>query len=538
MTKKQLSLITGLTIAALILGLLISRRVWFRLDLTKNRAYTIAPVSRNLYTEIPDQIQITYYLSDKLSAVSPLPGEIQDLLREYAAYSHGKIRVTVRDPVKAGLTAAVERLGIRPNQIDTVERDQATTAIVYTGITIEYLDNIEALPLVFSLETLEYDLTSRIRSLIRGAKREIGVILGDSAKQWNNDYQYLNQVFVQSGFSVRVIPAGDEISDTLPALFVLGGTEDLDEWALYRIDRYIQGGGKVLFAVNSVYVNAQSNEQPRVMMDKGLLSMISLYGATVKPALVLDRAALNLSYRVPTDFGISLVEQIKYPLWIGVLESNGNTDHPLTGNFSGLDMFWTNPIELNPAEPVDAGPLFTSTGEAWLMTKDFAIDPRGASYLFEQELPDTKGVKILGATLTGKFPSYFAGLPKPKREWSEEELPDLPTEPKESRIIVIGNTEFAAHSYEYTSQLRDLNFLVTAADWLGNDDDIVTIRNRQGQHQLNKILDEKKRAQAMAFARAVNVMAVPFALVIVGIFMAWKRRSRAKQISGGREPAA
>ena len=63
MTKKQVTIITVLSIAAIVLGLLVSRRLWFRLDLTKNHTYTISGVSKNLYTEIPDQVRITYFLS-------------------------------------------------------------------------------------------------------------------------------------------------------------------------------------------------------------------------------------------------------------------------------------------------------------------------------------------------------------------------------------------------------------------------------------------------------------------------------------------
>ncbi|MDR2519150.1 MAG: GldG family protein [Spirochaetaceae bacterium] len=524
MTKKQFVLITGLTIAALVLGLLISRRVWFRFDLTKNRAYTMAPASRAIRSEIPDQVRITYYLSDKLSAMYPQPAEITDVLREYAAYSRGKIRLSVRDPVKAGLTSAVQQLGIRPTQLEITEEAEATSALVYTGIAIEYLDKVEVLPLVFSLETLEYDITSRIRALVRDAKREVGVIVGDAVKQWAADYEYLNLMLTQGGFSVRVIPAGDEIPDSLPALFVLGGAEDLDPWALYRIDRYIQCGGNVLFAVTSVSVNVQTNEG-RAVTDRGLLAMISRYGAEVKQALALDKAALLLTYQTPTPFGIALQQQIRYPHWIAA--QHGSKDNPLTANFSGLDLFWPNPLELNPPQGVDAQALFTTTGEAWLMTKDFAIAPQSAAYLFEGEAPDTKGVKTLGAVLTGAFPSYFAGQAKPAREGAGEELPAMPAEPKEARIIVIGNTEIAANtSYAYTSRLTDLNFLVTAAAWLGDDDDIIAIRTRQGQGQLNKIVDPEKRARAEAAAQVINLALAPLALVIAGLLAAWRRRRR------------
>ncbi|MDR3171996.1 MAG: GldG family protein [Treponema sp.] len=527
MTKKQVTIITVLSVTALILGLLISRRIWFRLDLTKNKAYTISAVSRNLYTEIPDQVRITYYISEKLSTIHPLPGEIEDLLREYAAYSRGKIRFTTRDPAKAGLVQVVEQLGIQPQQIQTVEQDQASVATVYSGIVIEYLDQLEVLPVVFSLDTLEYDLSSRIRSLVRGTEREAGVIVGDSYKQWTTDYQYLNQALSQSGYAIRLINGGDEIPDTLPFLFVIGGTEDLDEWALYRIDRYIQGGGKVLFALEGVFVNTQGNLDARVMTDKGLLAMVSFYGATVKPELVLDKAALTIQYQTAGPSGGIQIRMARYPHWIGILEEQGNQNHPVSARFGGLDLFWPSPLELNPPEGVEAEPLFTSSPEAWLMTKDFTTNP-DMSYLFEREAPDTKGVKLLGAALSGQFPSWFAEVPKPTREGVTEELPDLPAETKPSRIIVIGDTDVASQFMQYTRGQRNLDFLLQAAGWLGNDDDIIGIRNHQSQvGRLDKIIDPGKRAGAMVFSRIINVVFVPLGVIVIGVFLTWKRRVRA-----------
>ncbi|MDR2634288.1 MAG: GldG family protein [Treponema sp.] len=528
MTKQEVRIITALSVLALVLGLLLSRRLWFRIDLTRNHAYTIADVSRKLYTEIPDQIRITYYLSDKLAAMHPVPGEIEDLLREYAAYARGKIRFTRRDPAKTGLEQAVEQMGIQAQQIQTVERDQASVATVYTGIAIEYLDEVEVLPVVFSLETLEYDLTSRIRSLVRGQDREIGVIVGDTYRQWNQDYQYLNQSLAQSGFRVQLITGGDAIPDTLPVLFVLGGAEDLDDWALYRIDRYIQGGGKVLFALESVFVDTQGNLNARVMIDEGILSMVSWYGATVKPEMVLDRTALPLQYQTQSPSGAIQVHLIRYPHWIGVLPENANKQHPLGAQFGGVDLFWPSPIELNPPQEIRGEPLFTSSPEAWLQTKDFAADPVAGAFLFEQEAADTKGIKVLGAALSGTFPSYFGNQPKPLREGSTEELPDMPSEPRESRIIVIGDTDIASN---YTrGDPRNFDFLVKAASWLGNDDDIIGIRNRESLGgRLDKIVLEEKRLLAMVLARIINVVLVPLAVVVAGVCVAWKRRSRIRR---------
>jgi ABC-type uncharacterized transport system involved in gliding motility auxiliary subunit len=523
MTKRQTAVISLLTVLCLVLAVLISRRLWFRLDLTRNKAYTISAVSRGLYAEITDQVRITYYVSDRLAAAYPVPGEITDLLREYAAHSKGKIRLTLRDPAKAGLTQRVEQLGIIPQQIQSVERDEASFATVYTGIVIEYLDRTEVLPWVFALDTLEYDLTSRIRTLVRGSEREAGILLGSADKQWSTDYRYLNQVFIQSGFRLRQIAPGSEIPDALPVLFVFGGTEDMDDWDLYRIDRYIQGGGKVFFSLESVYVDSGSGLEARIMADQGLLAMVSFYGATVKPELALDRAALTIPYQTMSSSGLPQYRLVRYPHWVGVQGENGNPDNPITAGFGGVDMFWPNPIELNPPETVKGEILFSSTGDAWLQTKDFTIDPMG---FLEQEEPDTRGTKILAAALSGKFPSWFQGMPKPVREG--EELPDMPAEPRDSRIVVVGDADLGSTFIQATQSQRNLDFLLQAADWLGNDDDIIGIRNRLPQTgRLDRITDPVKRVKTMIFSRLLNMVIIPLAVIALGFLRAWRRRSAA-----------
>jgi ABC-type uncharacterized transport system involved in gliding motility auxiliary subunit len=526
MTKKQTWILTLLSLVCLVLALLISGRLWFRLDLTKNKAYTISPVSRSLYREIPDQVAITYFVSDKLFSIHPLPGEIEDLLREYSVNSRGKIRYTRRDPVKANLTDAVEQLGIQYRQIQSIEQNEAVFTNVYTGILIEYLDRAEVLPWVLSLDTLEYDLTSRIRALVRDSDRELGVLLADADKQWESDFRYLDQMLTMSGYRLRLLSAGEEIGDTLPVLFVLGGVEELDEWALYRIDRYIRQGGKVLFALEGVFVNAKGSLECRVKEDKGLLAMLASYGVSVEGALVLDRSALTLQYETAGPRGQRQIRLARYPHWIGVLGENGNPAHPLTAGFGGVDLFWASPLTLSPPEGVEGLPLFSSTPEAWLMTRDFNLNP-DAEYLFEQEAPDTRGAKVLAAALWGKFPSWFQDRPKPVREGSEEELPDMSGEAAESRIVVIGDADMGSG---FARDQRNLDFLIKTADWLGNDDDIIAIRNRQSQSgRLDRIQDPEKRLKTIGFAQFLNVAFIPLAVILAGVFRCGRRRGAGKE---------
>ncbi|MCL1928228.1 MAG: GldG family protein [Treponema sp.] len=536
MTKKQFSILTLLSILIMFLLILLSRRLWFRVDLTANKAYTLSPVSRNLHNEIDENVRITYYRSAKLLSFDPTSSEITDLLREYEARSRGKIQVTIKDPGTDFSEA--ERYGLIPQQLQNVGQDEASFSIIFSGIVIEYLNNFEVLTWVYSLDTLEYDVTSRIRSLVSGKRRELGVIAPEPQKTWSEYYSYLNYAFTGAGYSVVQLRPGEEIPDTLPVLFVFGGAEELDEYSLYRIDRYIQLGGRVFFGLESVDVDFFDTWEGRLKNDIGLLSMVSYYGITLEQGLVMDKASIPVPYR---DYSQQL-KLIRYPPWVTVMEDRGNKNHPLTTVFEGVDLFWACPLSFTLPETgkVKGEILFTSSPEAWLM-KDHYILRVEESSLFSYGAEETMGEKILAASLEGVFPSWFEGVDKPKRarvEWIddvleevEDELPPMPSEPKESRIIVLGDVDIVSPLIEY-NQVRanaNLNFLLKAADWLGKDDDIVGIRNRQGgTGRLNRISDEGKRAGIIAFSRILNIFIVPILIVIYGIFRIMKR-SRKKE---------
>ncbi|MDR2143503.1 MAG: GldG family protein, partial [Treponema sp.] len=473
--------------------------------------------------EIPELVRITYYCSGKLGTLYPDPGEISDLLREYAARSRGKILVTFRDPSGA-FAEDTERFGLMPQSLPNVGSDELSLSTVYSGIVIEYLNKVEVISWVFGLETLEYDITSRIRSLVSGKKRELGILAPDPQKDLSEYYGFLNETLVRSGFSVLPLYPGDEISDTLPALFVLGGAESLDEYSLYRIDRYVQLGGRVLFAVESVDVDFSYTWDARLSEDKGLLAMVSFYGATVGQSIVLDPASLTLPYR---DSSGQLM-LARYPPWIGVGEENG--DSILTSNFAGVDLFWASPLSLTLPESgkVRGEVLFSSSPGAWLMTKNFAIRPE-TSYLFTAEEEETRGSKILAVSLEGIFPSWFEGVDKPEED-GRPALPDMPAGAKESRIMVVGDSDLAGIIVQYTQSQRNLDFMRRTADWLCSDDDIAEIGNRQsGTGRLDRITDPIEKLSAMRFARILNVALIPLGIVFFGIVRALKRRPGKEQ---------
>ncbi|MDR2602195.1 MAG: GldG family protein [Spirochaetaceae bacterium] len=527
MNKKQTIVISVLTTAVLVLALLVSARILLRADLSKTKAYTISSTSRNLGAEIPEQVEITYFVSAKLKQLYPAPGEIEDLLREYTTYSKGKIRFTVMDPVKSGLEDRMQQLGIPAQQMQVVERNEAAISMVYSGILIEYLERYDVLPVVFSIDTLEYDVTSRIRSLIRETTRQAGILIADAAKTLENDFDGLNRALTLSGYKIRPFGIGEEIPETLPLLIVVGGPDFFDDWALYRIDRYIQQGGKVFFAVSNVVPDLMQGLNVRKPEKTGLLDMIAAYGAGIKDSFLLDPSSLTTTFNSTGPGGAQLVKLIRYPFWVSVLPQYGNAEHPITGGFNGVDLFWPNPLEITTGDEITVTTLFTSTPEAWLQTENFNINPDQA-YAFTAEREATTGERLLAVSLSGKQRSFFRGKAKPERENVGEILPDLPENTEESRIVVVGNAEFAGNQFNQGD--KNYAFIIAACDWLSNDDDIIGIRSRAPQTgRLEKIIDQEKRLAAMAFARILNTLLIPAAVLAAGFIFAYNRKKKSQK---------
>lgn len=534
MNRRQTGLVTALVVCALVLGALVSRRVYFRIDLSAGKSRTLSKVSKELYREISDRITITYYRSEKLARSHPVPGEIEDILKEFVANSRGRIRLVVRDPRDLENVAVVERLGIEPRQIQTYEQNQTGFETVYSGLTVEYLDAVEVMPVVFSAEGLEYDLSVRIRSLASGRVREAGVIVAASDKTWQEDFPYFAQALTRSGYRIRLLSAGEEIPDTLPVLFVFGGMEELDAWALYRLDRYLSLGGNLLFALEGVFVDSRGDLAARPVEDSGLLSMLAAYGARVETALLLDPAALTIPYQYLGSEGVLQTRLMRYPHWPAVQAELGNSEHPIGAAFAGIDLFWPSPITLNPPEGIKAEPLARSSDEAWLMTKDFVTAPELEAY-FAREAAGSTGSYVLAATLTGIFPQYFRGKPKPLRPGSEVPLPELPSAPAAGRIVVIGDGDLASTLIQYTRSERNLDFLLRVADWLSGDEDLQTIRNRPSSlGRLDRIRDEERRARTAFFARTLSTVLVPAAVILIGLLTHLRRRSFGRKKDGSR----
>ena len=112
---KRLQLGTTLLIGVLVMLNLFGRWIGGRIDLSPGRQFTLSRASRDLLGHLPDLVTIKLFASSALPPeVAPVKRDVDDLLGDYRAAAHGKLRLVVIDPT-GDSTAAHEAasLGFR-----------------------------------------------------------------------------------------------------------------------------------------------------------------------------------------------------------------------------------------------------------------------------------------------------------------------------------------------------------------------------------------------------------------------------------------
>lgn len=525
MKKRSEQAVVFLLVAALgALVALNANRYFVRLDLSRNKAFTISQASRTLLREITDRVNITYFVSDKLRARYLFPGQVEDMLQEYAAYGKGRIAVTVVDPSREKKSAQAENLGVTPQQIQDVVKDEINVATVYSGVVIQYLDRYETIPLVSELSTLEFDLTSRIRRVVTQKEKVLGILIGDSRRTMDKDYALLGERLAE-GFRLQELERGKDVPSDVSALFVLGN-RDLEEADLFPVDQFLMRGGKALFAVDAVDVDLSYNLQATPVASDAFFEMLAAYGVRVPIELALD----TVNQRITVNTGNNRMMTVRYPFWITVSEKNVDRTHPITSRFSGLDFYWASPLSPIERAGIQEDVLVRTSPDSWTMKDRFELNP-ALSATLAAEAAGTREKRALAIALRGQFQSFFRGRPIPARKGEKPAWTATVEKGPDTRILVLGDSDLASGMVQYTNASYNLTFLSNCAEWLSSDDDLLGIRTRtQADARLNRVQDPAAKARFMMASQVVNVVLVPLSVVCAGILRLLLRRRRGKGV--------
>jgi len=149
--------------------------LFFRMDLTANKVYSISKASRKVVETLSEPLTIKVFFTKDLPApYNNTERYLQDLLQEYAIYASKFLNYRfynvsteegeISDAARENQELA-NNYGIQPIQIQVVEKDEVKFQRAYMGLIIIHGDLIERIPTITTSEGLEYKLTTTIQKM-------------------------------------------------------------------------------------------------------------------------------------------------------------------------------------------------------------------------------------------------------------------------------------------------------------------------------------------------------------------------------------
>ena len=156
-----------LFVILLLLINLVASRAFFRIDLTKQRSYSLSQASKEVVKTIEEPLSVKVFFTKNLpSPYDSVEQYISDILLEYKNASSKNFSYEIYNMDKKENQDLAYDLGLYKSQIQVFKDNQATAEKVYMGLVITYADQIETINPITSTSGLEYTLTTKISSII------------------------------------------------------------------------------------------------------------------------------------------------------------------------------------------------------------------------------------------------------------------------------------------------------------------------------------------------------------------------------------
>jgi ABC-2 type transport system permease protein len=158
--------------------------LFFRMDLTENRTYSISEASKTVVSTLSEPLTVNVFFTKDLPApYNNTERYLHDLLEEYAIHANAYFNYRFYDvsPEAEGIDPrALENqklannYGIHPVQIQVFEEDEVKFKKAYMGLVLIHGDMVERIPTITAINGIEYTLTTAIQKL----NNKISALLG------------------------------------------------------------------------------------------------------------------------------------------------------------------------------------------------------------------------------------------------------------------------------------------------------------------------------------------------------------------------
>ncbi|WP_187263646.1 gliding motility-associated ABC transporter substrate-binding protein GldG [Pontibacter beigongshangensis] len=422
-----------LWVGGIILLNVLAATYFFRIDLTEDKRYTIAPVTKQMLTNLDDDVVVEVYLEGDFPAgFKRLQQSVRETLNEFKVYAGGNIRTVFIDPTaipndtaRAQYFTQLAQKGIMPTNLRASEDGKQVERLVFPGAVVKYKGKEATVNLLKgnlaasaeqrlnqSVEGVEYELATAIRKVAFPSQRTIGYLMG----QGQLEMEQVADLVGSLGEYYRV--ARGELSQIpdlqgLDLIIVAKPTQPFSELDKYKIDQFIMNGGKAVFFVDALQADMDSLGSGGMFAmpyNLNLDDLLFRYGVRLNPEMIMD---LNSGF-IPVVTGYlgdrpqtEMINWRFYPLL------NNFSQHPVTRNLDAVYTKFVGTMDTVRADGIRKTPLIFTSNYSRVLQPPVPVTLEEARMEVRPE-QFSAGPQPVGYLLEGKFTSLFRNRRAPQ----------------------------------------------------------------------------------------------------------------------------
>jgi ABC-type uncharacterized transport system involved in gliding motility auxiliary subunit len=425
MRRLTFSVLGVIAAAAIVIGINMFADARFgdiRADLTQGRIYTLANGTRQIVDGLKEPVTLRFFYSRRLGATIPVYGtyadHIREMLEEYAAVSHGKVKVEFYDPEPFSDTEdRAVAYGLQGVPVDNGGNQ------VYFGLAGANQEDDERTIPFFQADRerfLEFDLTKLIYDLSNPKRNTVGVmsslpIDGDprammmSGGQGPGGQPYASAILLRQTNQIKSVPLDAQVIEPDIQVLLVAGARDLSDATLYAIDQFVMRGGKLMVMVDPWCETLAAIPSPTGMpptdTSSDLKKLFAAWGIVYDPTQVIGD--LTGAWRVRAG-GEDRVQAVNYVAWYNIRDGI-NHDDPATADLAQVTVASPGALAKAPNATIEFTPLLSSSPRSGLIPRDKLAMPEPAKIL--ADFKPEGGPRVIAARVRGQLKSAFTGPP-------------------------------------------------------------------------------------------------------------------------------
>ncbi|MCH2224599.1 MAG: Gldg family protein [Crocinitomicaceae bacterium] len=572
--------ILAIVIVAIVLINIISSIVYYRVDVTKDQRYSLAPGTEKFLStseNFKSRLNLKIYLEGNLPAdLDYFRDAIEDKLKEFKLHAGDRIEYQFIDPNTGTDEEKIELYdqlfakgkGIIPFDLSYSKDGQSHSIKIWPGAIIDYggstVNVVQFLPgaksdepvplnaisntIRNSTNNLEYMLVSSIRRATQETKPRIAFIQGHGELEYKETQRI--RALLSPYFSLSDLTMNDSIHalDSFDGAIIARPRKTFSDKDLYIIDQFLLRGGRLMCFMDKLFLpedtlmlKGETHSVRYANGSLGLDKMLFDYGLKLQDNYVLD---VNCAPKIVP------FEDVKVLPWFFHVFATP-TAHPISRNLDPVSLKYTGEIQFVNNNPnIALTPILTtssnatSTGLAPLVNLRFPIN-YGRNPELVPNPENELNKKCIAGLAEGMFESHFKSRISP--EFANNPDSKFMSKSKaEGKVLLVGNGRFIANKYDSMpnrtgsgfmyrpQQINDLQFdqeliklkfphffgnqefVQNMADYMLGDNSVLDIRSRQ--IDIHEIDREKVKRDA-TFYKLLNVGLPVFLIILLGFVM-------------------